>query len=307
MSIQGYVLVGPTAAGKTAVAHILARQHNLPVISADSMLVYRGMDIGTAKPGMAEREGVTYAGIDLAEPSEDFNVALYLRRTAEQANGWGGPVLVTGGTGLYVRCLLDGLEDVVPPDAEMRARAEAMLAADGPAVLRDELRKVSPETFSQLSDPQNPHRLIRALEHAWSGRIPSRGWKERPPHIVIGLRLASDTLKARIEQRVDRMLENGLLDEARRLREMHPALSATATKAIGYEEAWAVLDGAASVKEARSRICARTRQLAKRQMTWFRHQLMTKWVDVDDGAKPVEVARAVWAKMQEHGTQNILI
>ncbi len=265
-----FALVGPTASGKSSVAHYLAEQTGSPVISADSMNIYRGMDIGTAKPSLNQRAAVQYVGIDLADPTQSFSVGDWLNaiKLGFQCTGNNPTPIVAGGTGLYVKCLLAGLDPLPPADEVLRARAEKMSLAE----LQAEARSVAPEAYAELADTENPRRLIRLLEH---GTVPGNQKKELP--VVMGLHVEREVLLKRIAQRVDEMYASGLLDEAKRLIDLN--LSVTAQKAIGYAEAFSVLRGEITENQAKELTLIRTRQLAKRQMTWFRSQLNVKWVD----------------------------
>jgi tRNA dimethylallyltransferase len=328
---EAYVLVGPTATGKTAVAHLLAADLNAVILSADAMLVYRGMDIGTAKPTAAERARFGYGGLDLVEPGASFDVAAWLDHAKiflARARAAGRPVIVVGGTGLYVKCLLTGL--TAQPDADPVWRAAA--AKLNLAELQAHLQKLDAARFAAMteSDQQNPRRLIRAVELARGDKQWSAGvlecWsngKEQPrtmlpacvhpkqpfsqysntpilQHSIIpGLALPPPVLAQRIQERVAAMFAQGLLDEAQKLHEKFPQLSATAQQAIGYAEAFAVLDGRCTAAEAQEKICARTRQLAKRQMTWFKHQASVVWVAAE--APVAEVAARVRQLWSQHG------
>ena len=300
---SAYFLVGPTAAGKTAVAQLLAAERGADILSADSMLVYRGMDLGTAKPTVAERAGVRYAGIDLVGPDEWFDVAAYAAHAAaalSRARAAGRPVIVTGGTGLYVQSLLAGVASRPPADPAWRTEAEQLLAAHGLGALQDRLRQLDADRFRALtaSDRQNPRRLMRAVELARAtdgGHAPSRplaAASSNTPQLV-GLRLPPALLWERIQARIQTMYAQGLLDEVRRLRAAFPTWSATARQAIGYAEALEALDGRCTIPEAQQRTALRTRQLAKRQMTWFRHQVRVRWVEVAPGATVADVAARV--------------
>ncbi len=176
--------------------------------------------------------------------------------------------VVAGGTGLYLKCLLQGLADRPAADETLRARAEQMTRAE----LQAEAQRAAPEAYAALADKKNPRRLVRLLEH---GGV-SGDWKQESP-AVIGLHVERDVLHQRIAQRVDNMYASGLLDEARGL--LDRELSSTAQHAIGYAEAFAVLKNKMTVAEAKERTVIRTRQLAKRQRTWLRHQLNVKWID----------------------------
>jgi tRNA dimethylallyltransferase len=267
-------LVGATASGKSAVVQYLAERDGSLVVSADSMNLYRGMDIGTAKPSAPERRKVDYAGIDLADPTEKFSVANYLD-AVKPAFESGRRIIVAGGTGLYVKCLTEGFDDVPPENPDLRAELEKL---DFHA-LENRARSDAAELYEQLTrdDRKNPRRLVRILER----EAPCTGkWNRAPKPKIVGLRVEREVLHRRIEQRVVQMYAAGLLDEARGL--MEQQLSSTALQAIGYAEAFAVLRHEMTEKDAMEKTVIRTRQLAKRQMTWFRNQLHVEWIDVAD-------------------------
>jgi tRNA dimethylallyltransferase len=304
---HAYILVGPTASGKSAVAQFLAEQSGAPVVSADSMNIYRGMDIGTAKPSVRERASVSYYGVDLADPTEAFSVGDWLAAvksafgvspvisscahdeiTGLTPNVKRSAPIVAGGTGLYVKCLLAGLDDLPAADAALRERAEKMSLAG----LQAEARAAAPAAYGALADKENPRRLVRLIEH---GGV-SKPWKKELP-AVVGLHVERDVLLRRIAVRVDQMYAHGLIEEARGLAGL--GLSVTAEKAIGYAEAFAVLRGEMTEAQAKERTVIRTRQLAKRQMTWFRTQLNVEWIDVQNFQtleKLAEEVSRVWKK-----------
>lgn len=293
-----FFLIGPTAVGKTAIAHLLATRRSLPVLSTDSMLVYRHMNIGTAKPSTAEIEQFHYAGLDLCDPDRDFNVADYLRSlTRRPEKHW----IACGGTGLYVRCLTEGLRELPPVNEVLRALAEQLFATGGVPALQNELKKRSPEKYASLADPQNPRRLIRALEI--DDATTSSDWKSSPEAqpVLVGLRTEKPVLEKRIRARVEKMYADGLIEEARGLRTNFERLSKTALQAIGYSEAFDALDGKISERDAKELTVIRTRQLAKKQMTWFRRQHRIEWVDVTEKDSPETIADAVEALWNEHG------
>jgi len=276
-----FFLVGPTAVGKSAVAQHLAEQRSASILSADSMLIYRGMDIGTAKPTVAERGDVPYYGVDLAEPDESFSVWDYRRHALEAlaALPEGEELIVTGGTGLYVKSLIHGLEDRPGGDAALRTEWERRLADEGIGALQDAVRRAAPERFEALADKENPRRLIRALEAAGAPHaVPS--WTSAEEPVVVGLSMEPELLNARIAQRVEEMYAQGLMEEVTRLLERDRPLSETARQAIGYAEAIELIEGQATQAEAVERTIIRTRRLAKRQRTWFRHQANVDWLEV---------------------------
>ena len=328
------VLVGPTAVGKSAVAQWLAERLGVPILSADSMLVYRGMDIGTAKPTPAERGAVPYFGIDCVDPGTPFSAGAWLsfarrqlaehkgienvKSKIENCNGAGHSqssilnsqfpsLIVTGGTGLYVRALLCGL-DAPPSDGAARARWAAVFESGGLASLRVAV-DANPVARALLSDGDlaNPRRLIRALERAEAGEKPALAPCSEAPgkdafgQAVAGLTMPRDRLASRIMSRIDKMFKDGLVEEAVALRDASGGLSSTACGAIGYAEALAVADGLLTRPEAAERIAARTRQLAKRQFTWFRHQLRVDWIEVADDDTPATLGPKVLEIWKRNG------
>jgi len=303
-----HILVGPTAVGKSEVIHRLARERPSVILSADSMLVYRGMDIGTAKPTVAEREGLIYRGIDLVNPGDPFTVAVFLdeaRQALADCIREQRSLLVVGGTGLYVRCLLEGLRSEPGADWAQRAVREQVVAAGRIDHLQEELRRRAPEIWATLSDPDraNPRRLIRVLEKVDAGGgLMVRSWTEDPicqPEVV-GLTAPRAVLHEAIAGRIRRMYEGGLMEEVRALLAAGVPPHSTAWQAIGYSEAAACLRGELTREVAMERTLIRTRQLAKRQMTWFRHQLRVRWVDrAPDESCAVTAGRVadLWAEI----------
>lgn len=311
MPIKAWILAGATATGKSAVCQLIAERLGLSILSADSMLVYRGMEIGTAKPTRAEREKVPYHGIDLVTPDQPFSTGAWLdaaRAALDSAEEQppDKPLVVTGGTGLYLKALTSGL-DARESDLRSRSRWKQLMETDGIEGLRRELLERLPACPASLSVSTNPRRLIRALEHLdASGRLPET-WEARPNPVVTALTMPRDQLHQRILRRVKAMFAHGLTDEARHLRERYPQWSETASKAIGYAEALAVLDGRLTPEEAIEQTAARTRQLAKRQETWFRHQQESVWLEIRDGDCIEETAEKVLSLWHEHGTTEIRI
>jgi len=334
---EAYFLVGPTASGKTAVAHALARKLGLEILSADAMLVYRGFDIGTAKPTTAERAGLHYHGIDLVSPAEDFSVGTFLqhaRQAFAECHRRGHRMLVAGGTGLYVKALLEGLDSDQAPDPARRRYWNQRLAAEGLASLQATAEQLCPGILARMADAQNPRRLVRVLERLEEGLdplpSPAPGADAPPPQDsaapwpnssapglwqspdsatsppLAGLWFEPPELNRRIAQRIELMFAAGLLAETERLRSEYPVWSETARGAIGYAEALAVLAGDMTLTEARERIAARTRQLAKRQRTWYRHQLIVSWIggpaDATDVARAAAAVERIWL---QHGPQRI--
>ncbi len=283
------VLVGPTAVGKTAVAIELALALNGEVVTADSMQVYKGMDIGTAKPTPRETKGVPHHLIDVVTPDTPFNVALYrdmAHRVIAEVHARGRVPIVSGGTGLYIRAVLD--EFLFPDqgaDPALRCRLQEMAAEHGPEHLYAMLVRVDPERAAELH-PNDVRRVIRALEvYEVTGRPMSehiREAKAKSPRyrdVRIGLIRPRSELYERINRRVDEQLRRGLVEEVKTLRSRYP-LQDTALQALGYKEIIAFLDGECSLDEAVRRLKRETRRYAKRQLTWFRRDESITWFDL---------------------------
>jgi tRNA dimethylallyltransferase len=308
---HAYFLVGATASGKSAVAQYIAEREGQLIVSADSMNLYRGMAIGTAKPSSEERAKVDYAGIDISGPTEKFSVAAYLDAVKPVFKS-GRDIIVAGGTGLYVKCLTEGFDAVPPENEELRAELEALDFE----MLAKRARQDAPELYNQLTedDRQNPRRLIRILERI-AGFQPASSepagsqrykglWNSKPKPTILGLQVEREELVRRIEERVGNMYTAGLLDEARELIDLD--LSPTALQAIGYAEVFAVLRNEMTMEEAKEKTIIRTRQLAKRQMTWFRNQLNVEWIDSAKFPTMEKLADAVKCEWKKLGTTPIV-
>lgn len=283
------VIAGATATGKTGLAIRVAlalREEGVPaeVISADSRQVFRGLDIGTAKATLAERGGVPHHGLDLVEPDAPFSVADFVDHVADASSGIaaaGGLAILVGGTGLYLRAIARGLDTAaLPSDPTVRARLETEFLAGGLEPLVERLRAVAPARAARI-DARNPRRVVRALEIATLdgglGPLPApRGYAG--PVTWIGLTVDPSTHATWIAARARAQFEAGLVEEARALRERYdPALPAFS--AIGYREAWAVLDGALTREAAIAEDARRNQAFAKRQRTWFRTEPDITWLD----------------------------
>lgn len=307
---SAWILVGPTATGKTAVANELARRTGAVVLSADSMLVYRGMDIGTAKPTLEERRGLSFYGVDCVEPCEGFSVGAWLETAVaavRAARETQRDLIVVGGTGLYVNALLEGL-DAPPADPVLRAELETLAQTHGVEGLRARAEALEAGVTQRLSDAANPRRLIRLIERLATGQTLGRTSLASLNRPVVGLHCEPAVLAQRIEQRIEAMFRMGLLDEVRALQTRYSAFSTTAGKGIGYAETLAVLDGRLTETAAKEAIAIRTRQLAKRQRTWFRTQLSVTWVPGPSSTEDIgHVADAVWALWQQQGKTPLRI
>lgn len=283
------VLCGPTATGKTEISIPLAEALGAEIVAADSRTVYRGMDIGTAKPSAALRACVPHHLIDVADPRETFTVARY-QRLAEAAiaeiRARGRLPLLVGGTGLYIRAVADALAiPRVPPDPDLRARLEAEEAAGGPGTLHRRLAALDPAAAARIH-PRNVRRLVRALEVTLLTGVPisaQQGQGRADPGVtIVGLTIDRPRLYARIDARVDAQLAAGLVDEVRGLLAAGVPPEAPAMQGLGYKEIAGWLTGAWSYDEAVRRLKRNTRRYAKRQWTWFRRDPRVRWVEVDD-------------------------
>ncbi|MFZ5990232.1 MAG: tRNA (adenosine(37)-N6)-dimethylallyltransferase MiaA [Deinococcota bacterium] len=269
------ILAGPTASGKTELALRLAERIPIEVISADASMVYRGMDIGTAKPTQAERATVRHHLVDWLEPNQLFSVAAYVRAAEaaiEDVRSRGRIPLVVGGTGYYIRALSEGLFELPEPDPELQNRIEQELQERGFAAMREELAAVS--AADALRVGSNPRRLVRAIEVLRRTGIPPAQAHRRGPRFSyrkLILWPQWDWLEPRFGQRTEEMFGRGLVEEVRGLLERYPQMP-TALQAIGYKEVAAYLRGEMGLEAAQKRVLQATRAYAKRQFTWFRKE-----------------------------------
>lgn len=278
-------LAGPTAAGKSASTLALAERWPLEIINVDSATIYRGMDIGTAKPSPAEQAQVPQHLLDIRDPAQSYSAAEFRAdalRLIDAIRARGRIPLLAGGTMMYYKALRDGLDDLPQADPALRAELEARAARDGWPALHAELARLDPVTAARLA-PNDSQRIQRALEicrlsgqpmSALLGRQRAAAGDDDHRYLTISLEpSARAALHARIEQRFDAMLASGLLEEVRGLHaraDLHPGLPSV--RCVGYRQMWAHLDGEISLEEAREQGIAATRQLAKRQITWLRAQ-----------------------------------
>ncbi len=285
--IRHLALVGTTASGKSAVALEIARRlPGVELVSVDAMQVYRGMDIGTAKPTPAERAEVRHHLIDVADPADDFTVARFqqlCRAALADIEARSRRALLVGGTGLYLRAVVD---DLAIPGRYPAVRADLEAEADT-ASLHRRLAELDPVAASRM-EPANRRRVVRALEVTLGAGVPfssfGPGLEAYPPtrHLVVGLRMPAAVVAARIEQRYQAQLAAGFVDEVRALAERPEGLSRTARQALGYKEILAHLAGELSLDEAVDLAVRRTRRFARRQRVWFRRDPRIHWVDVGD-------------------------
>ena len=283
------VICGPTASGKTALAVELALRHHGEVVSADSMQIYRRMDIGTAKPTREEMRGVPHHMLDVADPEEDFSVARYVDMAAKCVDdilSRGKLPILAGGTGLYIDSLLSG-RTFAPfqPDSPLRGQLEEQLRREGGAAMLSRLAQVDPDSAARLH-PNDEKRIIRALEvYQSTGKTITQHNLETqaipPRYDALTLALAferREDMWSRIDRRVDQMMDQGLVAEVQGLLDSGVPAKCTAMQAIGYKEMAAALLSGGDVRSAAEEIQLRSRQYAKRQLTWFRRNRAARWL-----------------------------
>ena len=301
-------IAGPTAVGKSEVALLLAEQRGGEIISVDSMQVYRGLDLGTAKPSPAERARVPHHLIDVAGLSEAFDAARFLtlaHEAIEDIHRRGRLPILCGGTGLYFKALLQGLGESPPADAKLRAELEQIPLNQ----LLEELAARDPVTFERI-DRRNPRRVVRALEVirltgrpyseqrvGWSAEAASAPAAAAPR--VFALSREPADLRHRVDARVEVMFASGLVAEVERLIPLGLAENKTAMQAIGYRQVVEHLRGERPLTDTIALVKQKTWQFAKRQMTWLRHQLPVQWVAIQPGETAATVAARITALEQQ--------
>ena len=296
------VVVGPTAVGKSRVAVEVAKAFETEILTADSRQVYRGMDVGTDKPVLEERQGVPHRLIDLVDPDKSFNAGLYRRQAVDEIERLYRNrrlPLVVGGTGLYVRTLLKGLCDAPPADPIVRAALRQESKDQGFDHLYARLVDVDPAAAARLH-PRDESKVIRALEvHQLSGRRMSEfqqehGFAERPfSALIIGLNRESGALYRRIEERIDWQLAHGLTEETKQLLAQGYQRDSAAMKGLGYRHVAEHLAGEYDVAEMVRRFKRDTRHFSKRQMTWFRKEPGIQWLTINESESVQHTAALV--------------
>ncbi len=300
------LLAGPTAVGKSEIALLLAERIGGEIISVDSMQVYRGLDIGTAKPSPVERARVPHHLIDVVELTEAFDAAKFAslaHQIVAEIQARGRVPILCGGTGLYFKAFLEGVGEAPPGDPKLRAELEATPLAE----LLRELTQCDPVTAARI-DQKNPRRIIRAVEVI---RLTGKPFSQQradwnpssilhpPSSMFLGLSRSAADLHARINSRVEQMFACGLVEETRRLLEHGLEQNQTAMQAIGYRQVVENLRGERSLPDTIELVKIKTRQFAKRQMTWFRRKLNLEWIELQLEASPASVTALVKARIPE--------
>lgn len=281
------VIVGPTAVGKSKIALQLAERFACEIISGDSMCVYRGLDIGTAKPSLAERQSVRHHLIDIKDPNEPFSVVEFQKLatdTINEVNLRGVLPILVGGTGLYIQALLEGFQFSGTPKTSLRSELSPEVSSIATDLLHQKLHQLDPVSAARIH-PNDRKRIIRALEVAITEGEPISQRKRATAAelsfdcIVMGLNTERSLLYNRIDARVDQMIERGLLNEVTGLIATGVAADSTALQAIGYKELVDCIEGSAILSEAIQQIKQSSRRYAKRQLTWFRRMPYIHWID----------------------------
>ncbi len=295
MKSKVIVIVGPTASGKTSASINVAKRINGEIISADSMQVYREMDIGTAKVTKEEAEGIKHYLIDIVNPDEVFNVTKYkelAEKAIEEILAKGKIPVIVGGTGLYVSTLINGIEFAeVGEDIEFRKQMAALAEEKGPAFLHDELKKIDPDAADTI-DMNNIRRVIRALEiFKLTGKTKTQLDIESRKEVkydyrVYGIDTPREELYNRINVRVDKMFEEGLLEEVKNVIGKYN-ISSTAIQGLGYKEVIEYINGNATYDEMIEKLKMETRRYAKRQLTWFKAEKQINWYPLNEIADKI--------------------
>jgi tRNA dimethylallyltransferase len=303
--IEQITLVGPTAVGKSEVALLLAERLSGEIVSVDSMQVYRGLDIGTAKPGAAERLRVPHHLIDVADLDEPFDAARFVGLASaaiQDIQSRGRIPILCGGTGFYLKALVEGLGHSPAGNVELRAELEVTPLA----ILLKELAERDPVAYGQI-DRRNPRRVIRAVEvirltgkrfsEMRPGRDEQASDRNSRPDRVFSLVRAGEDLRARIDARVNRMFERGLVEETRRLLERGLASNKTAMQALGYRQVVEHLRDERPLPDTIALVKQRTWQFARRQMTWLRRQLQATWIQWEADRTASDIAEKVMSAL----------
>lgn len=300
-------IAGPTCTGKTGVSIELANLINAEIISADSMQVYKGLDIGTAKPSSGGLAAVPHHLIDILRISENYNASLFCEKSLgciADIFSRGRNVIVSGGTGMYIRGLIDGIVESPPPDKEFRDK----ILEEAPETLYERLKKVDARAAEKIH-PNNVRRVIRALEffHATGKKFSSETCKWKVfdnekiagrKYRIFGLLMERDELYKQIDCRVDKMIQKGLVKEAEKVLKNRKFKHSTASQAIGYKEFVNYFEHEITLDEAVENLKKNTRNFAKRQLTWFRKDERIEWININAEIKPEEVAGIMLKRLE---------
>ncbi|MFO8015300.1 MAG: tRNA (adenosine(37)-N6)-dimethylallyltransferase MiaA [Phycisphaerae bacterium] len=307
------VITGPTASGKERLALAVAERLDGEIISADSMKVYRGLDVGTAKPSPEDRRRVPHHAIDVADPDETFSAARWLEladAAVADVRACGKVTVVSGGTPFYLKALLEGLFEGPDADPALRRRLRDEAEERGSAHLHARLARVDPEAAGRIH-PNDLRRIVRALEvHEKTGRPISdlqRQWGERRPEyrpLLVALRRSRDDLTRRITDRARRMLDGGLVEEVRTLLDRWGHLAKGPSQALGYAEVLAYLRGDLAEDDLLDAVVAHTRQFARRQTSWLRRFEGVTWLSADPDTPTAALADRVVGLWQAHANQD---
>lgn len=295
------VLIGPTAVGKTNLSIELAKKYNGEIISGDSMQIYKGMDIATAKISPEEMQGVPHHLIDIVEPDESFSVAQFqelVRKKITEITARGKLPFIVGGTGLYIQAVLyDYQFQETASDQAFRMKLEEMAQREGSLRIHDRLKEIDPEAAAAIHH-HNVRRVIRALEvfHVTGKKMSEiqKEQKQEPLYdtALIGLTMDREILYERINKRVDQMLENGLLEEVEHF--YHQGIrDCQSIQAIGYKEIYKYYDGLLSLHESIEELKQNSRRYAKRQLTWFRNKMDVQWYDMTETVKTNDITKKI--------------
>jgi len=292
------VIAGPTAVGKTRVALELAEKMNAEIISADSRQVYKYLDIGTAKPSKSERQKTNHHLLDILEPDAIYSAARFAadaRAVMDRLDEQGKRYIIAGGSGLYLKALIEGLSQIPSADDNVRRELDSFMAANGKAALYEMLKDIDPESAQRLK-PNDAVRTIRAIEVFKLSGIKMSQWqkkeriKDKRRYRLVVLNRERDSLYRLIEIRVDQMVEQGLFEETAKVLKMGYSSDSNSLNTVGYKEAIAFINGVMDRNTAVGLIKQNTRRYAKRQMTWFRGMSQAEWLDVDKSGRPEKIA-----------------